>query len=148
MSNVRKPRKRNGVSNIEFALVMSTMLAPMLMGIFVFGASLVREVQAIQVGRQVAELYSRGIDFSQQSNQDIITNYVAAGLGMQDNGGNTVLGGGAGNGVVILSTYQMNSNTTATNYNNIVVLKRLVIGNQNLYSSLYGNPPAADIGSD
>jgi len=148
MLNPQKAGKRNGVSNIEFALVLSTMLAPMLMGVFIFGASLVREVQAIQVGREVSELYSRNIDFSRQSSQDIVTNYVAAGLSMQDNGGNTVLGGGAGNGLVILSTYEMNPDNGTTNYNNIVLTKRVVIGNQNLYTSIYGNPPAADIGSD
>jgi len=147
MLNPRK-RERNGVSNIEFALVMSTLLAPILMGIFVFGASLVREVQAIQVAREVSELYSRNIDFSQQGNQDIVTNYVAAGLGMQDNGGNTVFGGGTGNGVIVLSTYEMNPDVGTANYNQIVVTKRVVIGNQNLYTSLYGNPPAADVGAD
>lgn len=144
----QRKRQRNGVSNIEFSLVMATMLAPILTGVFVFGASLVREVQAIQVARDVAELYSRSIDFSQQSNQDIVTNYVAAGLGMQDNGGSTVLGGGAGNGVVILSTYMMNPDSGTTNYNHIVLTKRVVIGNQNLYTSIYGNPPSTDLASD
>jgi len=148
MPKPHRLRVRNGVSNIEFALVMSTMLTPILLGVFVFGASLIREVQAIQVAREVSELYSRNIDFSQQSNQDIVTKYVAAGLGMQDNGGNTVLGGGAGNGLVILSTYEKNPDTGTKNYNSIVVTKRVVIGNQNLYTSLYGNPPAADIGAD
>jgi hypothetical protein len=97
-------KTERGVSSIEFALVLATMITPMLLGVFVFGASLVREVQAIQVGRETAELYTRNIDFSQPGNQDIVTNYVAAGLGMQGNGGN-VTGGTAGNGVVIFSTF-------------------------------------------
>ena len=141
-------QERKGVSNIEFALVLATMLGPILMGVFVFGASLVREVQAIQVAREVSELYSRNIDFSRQGNQDIVSNYVAAGLSLHDNGGNNVLGGGAGNGLIILSTFEKNPDTGTTNYNQIVVIKRVVIGNQNLYTTTYGNPPAADISSD
>ena len=148
MPNPTTMRKRNGVSNIEFALVLATLLAPILMGVFVFGASLVREVQAIQVAREVSELYSRNIDFSRQSNQDIVTQYVAAGLNLRDNGGNNVTGGGAGNGLIILSTYQMNPDSGTTNYNKIVVTKRVMIGNQSLYTSIYGNPPAADLGAD
>src|SRR5436305_6189586 len=101
-ANQRK--KRRGVSNIEFALLMATMITPILLGVFVFGASLVRVVQAIQAGRETAELYSRSIDFSQQGNQDIITDYVAIGLGMQHNAGN-VTGSTSGNGLVVISTY-------------------------------------------
>jgi hypothetical protein len=68
-----KTENRKRVSNIEFALVLVTMLTPILLGVFVFGDSLVREVQAIQVGRETAELYARNIDFSQSANQGIVT---------------------------------------------------------------------------
>jgi len=135
------------VSSIEFALVLATMITPMLLGVFVFGASLVREVQAIQVGRETAELYTRNIDFSQPGNQDIVTNYVAAGLGMQGNGGN-VTGGTAGNGVVIFSTFTKNNSAGTTNDTHIVVVSRIVVGNKNLYTSVFGNPAIADIGAD
>jgi hypothetical protein len=145
MPNQRKQQR--GVSNIEFALVLSTLITPILLGVFVFGASLVREVEAIQVGRETAELYSRNIDFSVQGNQDIITDYVAVGLGMQGNGGN-VTGGTTGNGVVIISTYTMNNTSGATNNNHVVVANRIVIGNKTLYTSVFGNPAAADIGTD
>lgn len=140
-------KAQGGVTNIEFALVLATMITPILLGVFVFGASLVREVQAIQVGREVAELYSRNIDFSQQGNQDVVTNYVAVGLGMQGNGGN-IRGGGTGNGLVILSTYTMNNTTGASNRNHVVLANRIVIGNQTLYTSIFGNPAAADIATD
>lgn len=147
MAASEKRHAGRGVGNIEFALVLAAFLSPVLVGVFVFGTSLVREVQAIQVGRETSELYSRNIDFSQQGNQDIVTNYVATGLGMQSNGGN-ITGGGAGNGVVILSTYTMNTTAGATNKNHIVVARRIVIGNQKLYTSIFGNPPAADLGTD
>jgi len=144
-SNQRK--KQRGVSNIEFAMVLATLLTPILLGVFVFGASLVREVQAIQVGRETAELYSRNIDFSQQANQDIVTDYVAIGLGLQGNGGN-VTGGTSGNGVVVISTYTKNNTTGAANLNHVVVANRVVIGNKNLYTSVFGNPASADISTD
>ena len=147
MPVMRKRTQKRGVSNIEFVLVLATLLVPILLGVFVFGVSLVREVQAIQVGREVSELYSRNIDFSRQGNQDVVTNYVAVGLGMQGNGGN-ITGGGAGNGLVILSTYTMNNTTGAANNGHVVVADRIVIGNQNLYTSVFGNPAAADIASD
>lgn len=144
-ANQRK--KQHGVSNIEFAMVLATLLTPILLGVFIFGASLVREVQAIQVGRETAELYSRNIDFSQQANQDIVTNYVAIGLNLQGNGGN-VTGGTSGNGVVVISTYTKNNTTGAANLNHVVVANRVVIGNKNLYSSVFGNPASADISTD
>ena len=147
MLTIQRQESESGVSNIEFVLVMSTMLTPVLLGAFVFGISLVREVQAIQVGREVSELYSRNVDFSQQGSQDIVTNYVSVGLGMQGNGGN-ITGGGAGNGVVVLSTYTMDNTMGAANKSHIVVAQRIVIGNKNLYASIYGNPAAADIGAD
>ena len=145
IANQRK--KQHGVSSIEFALLMATLLTPILLGVFIFGASLVREVQAIQVGRETAELYSRNIDFSEQDNQDLVTSYVAIGLGMQGNGGN-VTGGTSGNGVVVISTYTKNNTTGAANQNHVVVANRVVIGNKNLYTSVFGNPALADIGSD
>jgi hypothetical protein len=146
---MNSPQRKNnrGVSNIEFALVLATMITPILLGVFVFGASLVREVQAIQVGREVAELYARNIDFSQQGNQDIVTNYVAIGLSMQGNSGN-VTGGTAGNGLVIFSTYTMNNTAGANNLNHVVVANRVVLGNKNLYTSVFGNPAGADIATD
>lgn len=143
----QKRKLESGVSNIEFALVLATMLTPILLGVFVFGASLVREVQAIQVGRETAELYARNIDFSQSANQGIVTDYVSVGLGMQGNGGN-VTGGTAGNGLVVLSTYTMNNTTGAANKNHVVVSNRIVIGNKNLYTSVFGNPAVADIATD
>ena len=145
MKSQRKAKR--GVSNIEFALVLATLITPILLGVFIFGASLVREVQAIQVGRETAELYSRNIDFSQQGNQDIVTNYVAVGLGMQGNAGN-VSGGTAGNGLVVFSTYTRNNTTGATNNNHVVVANRIVVGNKNLYTSVFGNPSPADIATD
>ena len=139
--------KQRGVSNIEFALLLATLITPVLLGVFVFGASLVREVEAIQVGRETAELYSRNIDFSEQNNQNIITDYVATGLGMQHNAGN-VTGGTTGNGVVVITTYTKNNTSGAANQNHVVVASRIVIGNKNLYTSVFGNPAAADIQSD
>jgi len=144
---INQRKQQSGVSNIEFALLMATLITPILLGVFVFGASLIREVQAIQVGRETAELYSRNIDFSVQGNQDIVTNYVSVGLGMQGNGGN-VTGGSSGNGVVVISTYTKNNTTGATNNNHVVISQRIVIGNKNLYTSVFGNPALADINTD
>jgi hypothetical protein len=144
-ANQRKEQR--GVSNIEFALLLTTMITPILLGVFVFGASLVREVEAIQVGRETAELYSRNIDFSQQGNQDIVTDYVAVGLGMQHNGGN-VTGTNSGNGVVVISTYLMNNTAGSVNQNHVVVTNRIVIGNNTLYTSVFGNPSPSDIQAD
>ena len=131
--------KRRGVAAIEFALC-ATFLIPLFFGMFTFGISLCRSVQATQVSRDAGHMFVRYTDFSLDANKDIIVR-VAEGLNMTRNGGD---------GVVILSKIRyvaaddceligMASGACA-NVNQPVIVQRLYIGNEGLYASPFGTP--------
>src|SRR5262249_36859338 len=54
----------------------------------------------------------------------------------------------SGNGVVVISTYLMNNTAGSVNQNHVVVTNRIVIGNNTLYTSVFGNPSPSDIQAD
>jgi hypothetical protein len=90
----------------------------------------------------------RGVDFSEQANQDLITGSssrpnlpaLARGLGMAGNGGNAT-GGTSGSGVLVLSTMTRLSDTCGcSNAGYIVVSRRIVVGNKNLFTTGFGSP--------
>jgi len=98
-----------------------------------------RYVQAVQVCRDIAHMYSDGVDFSQATNQNIAVQ-LAQGTGMTTT---------AGNGVVILSristVYQADCDAagftnTCNNLNQAVITQRLLIGLSTLRSSAFGTP--------
>lgn len=106
--------------------------------------------------RDVGRMAVRGLDFSVPANQELIVGSasrpnlppMALGLGMQPNGGN-VTGSISGNGVLVLSTLTRISTTCGcSNSDQIVVAKRVVIGNNTLFTSAYGAPSASAINSD
>jgi hypothetical protein len=92
-------------------------------------------------------LYSKGVDFSQSSNKQIIVN-LATPMGMTS--------ATAGSGVVILSTIQQVypadctaagiSGGSCTNSGKDVITNRIVIGNSS-YTSQYGTPSSSLIDS-
>ena len=65
----RRTRER-GNALIEFA-ALSIVIIPLLFGTVGVGINLGTMVQAVQVSRDVAHMYARGIDFSQTANQNI-----------------------------------------------------------------------------
>src|SRR5579884_623607 len=141
-------RKKNerGTSIIEFAVV-STVLIPLLFGIVSLGVNLGHTTQVIQISRDAGHLYSKGVDFSQSSNKQIIVN-LATPMGMTS--------ATAGSGVVILSTIQQVypadctaagiSGGSCTNSGKDVITNRIVIGNSS-YTSQYGTPSSSLIDS-
>jgi len=93
----------------------------------------------------VAHMYAQGTDFSKQGMQDLLAQHLAQQLSIQSNSGN-VTGGSSGNGVVVLSTLQKIGNAQCNGCNNVghvVVMRRIVIGNNTLFQTNYGTPTGA-----
>lgn len=139
--------KESGSTLLEFAIVAPCLLM-MFFGTLGLGIMLGRYVQAVQVCRDIAHMYSDGVDFTQTTPQNIIVQQLAAGTGMTTSST-------SGNGVVILSqvstVYQVDCTAGAVspcNNANIPVFKqRIVVGNATLRTSSFGTPNAAIIDS-
>ena len=105
------------------------------------GVMLGRYIQAVQVDRDVAHMYSDGVDFTQSTPQNIIVQQLAAGTGMTLTGGN---------GVIIFSQVQTPytadcaaagyTNAQCVNRNTPVFTQRIVVGNKTLRTSNFGTP--------
>jgi hypothetical protein len=144
--NGKLNRSEKGNALLEFAAV-SIVVIPLFFGMVGAGIQLGRMNEAVQICRDAAHMYARGVDFSQIANQNILVN-LATGTGMTVNGGN---------GVVIMSqfieVYQADctaaglSSGQCTNLGKLVFINRMVTGNAGLRSSNYGTPPAGVIDS-
>jgi hypothetical protein len=145
--NSKQHRRERGAIMIEFVLVSSLFLVPLIIGTFTYGFALIRSSEAVQLTRDVGHMYSRGVDFSTQANQNLMATSLAQGLNVVANNGN-VTGGTTGNGVVVLSTLiYLNSGVCNNCGGHVVVMRRIVIGNNGLFTTLYGNPNPAIIDS-
>jgi hypothetical protein len=138
----RKRSKRSGSTIVEFAIV-GPCLVLMFFGSVGLGLMLGRYVQAVQVCRDIAHMYSDGVDFSKAANQNIIIQQLAQGTGITATGGN---------GVIILSkvatVYQADCDAggfsgSCTNRGLPVFTQRIVIGQSTLRASDFGTPNAA-----
>jgi hypothetical protein len=127
---------------VEFALVVGLLLV-LLLGTVNIGMNLRRSIQVTQISRDAGHMYARFVDFSLPGNQDLIVR-LAEGLGMTRNGGT---------GKVTLSKVMFVGETECAagglslqqcrNYNQPVILQRLVIGNASLRPSTLGEPNPA-----
>lgn len=134
-------KDRRGSAIVEFALV-APFLVFLFLGVVSLGITLGRSIQAVQLCRDVAHLYSDGIDFNTATNKSLVVNQLATGTGMTTSGGN---------GVIIfskiLTVYQTDctaSNVSpCTNLGQSVITQRIVIGNSALRSSAFGTPNGA-----
>ena len=144
----RKHSSERGNSILEFALVSSLFLIPMMFGAYTIGMDLVKSLQVSQVCRDTNILVVRGIDLSQSDNQSLVVK-TASGLGLNTTGTNTPNPNGLG--VVILTTVRLVSgtdcvaqgqpaNSTCPNYEQYVITQRIVIGNSAKLTSVTGNP--------
>lgn len=137
----RSKHRERGSTLVEFALV-----APYLMIIFFatvgLGFVMGRYIQAVQVCRDVAHMYSDGLDFTKPTMQNIAVQ-LASGTGMTAN---------RGNGVIILSrivtVYQADCNSagysgSCNNLNNQVITQRVVVGNSSLRQSAFVTPTSS-----
>jgi Flp pilus assembly protein TadG len=143
MKPVDRKLKRNEKGNglLEFAAV-SIVVIPLFFGMVGAGIQLGRMNEAVQICRDAAHMYARGVDFSKISNQNILV-ILANGTGMTVNGGN---------GVIMMSqiiqVYQADcaaaglTNAQCSNLNQLVFVNRLVTGTAALRSSNYGTPPS------
>jgi len=154
----RKHASERGNSILEFALVSSLFLIPMMFGAYTIGMDLVKSLQVSQVCRDTNILVVRGIDMSRSDNQAMAVK-TASGLGMNTAGTNTP--SSTGEGVLILSTVHRvdgadcagqgysSSGTnsdgtpnypTCPNFLYYVFTQRIVIGNSTLLTSPLGSP--------
>ncbi len=148
--STRQSRRERGSIMIEFVLIASLFLVPLIIGVFTYGFAIIQSVEAVELTSDVGHMYSEGVDFSTQANQNLLASSLAQGLNIVANSGN-VTGGTSGNGVVVLSTLTYLTNATCNNCSNaghVVVMNRVVIGNNSIFTTLYGNPNASLITSD
>lgn len=135
---------------IEFILIASLFLVPLIIGVFTYGFAIIQSVEAVELTSDVGHMYSEGVDFSTQANQNLLATSLAQGLNIVANSGN-VTGGSSGNGVVVLSTLTYLTNASCNNCSNaghVVVMNRIVIGNNSIFTTVYGNPNPTLITSD
>jgi hypothetical protein len=144
MASSIRSRLRAGSALIEFSL--STMLwVPLLLGTIFIGLNIARAVEVAQVARDAAHMYVSGVDFSQSANQQILVR-LASDLGFQVR---------SGNGVIIFSTITFVGQQdcaaanlpNCANLNQPVFTQRIVVGNTQLLTSVFGSPRSGDIDS-
>ena len=131
-----------GVSIMEFTLSMVVMV-PLLLGTIACGIQLIQTMQTVQLARDAARMYGRGLDFSQPGNKTIL-GAIGSDLGLHT----TDTGGTA---VVILSTVKyidaILCPTGCTNLHQWVFAQRLVIGNPSYRTSNLGSPLTSGLGA-
>ena len=148
--SARQSRRERGSIMIEFILIASLFLVPLIIGVFTYGFAIIQSVEAVELTSDVGHMYSEGVDFSTQANQNLLSTNLAQGLNIVANTGN-VTGGNSGNGVVVLSTLTYLTNASCNNCSNaghVVVMNRIVIGNNSIFTTVYGNPNPTLITSD
>lgn len=140
----RNHLNQSGSSIVEFAIVTPCLLI-LFFGTIGLGLMMGRYVQAVQVARDVAHMYSNGVDFSKAANRNIVTQQLASGVGMTDTGGN---------GVVVLSkvitVYQADCDAaglTCTNLALPVFTQRITIGKASLRPGDFGAPSSGILDS-
>jgi len=143
---ISRQKRESGNAIVEFALV-ATFLVSLLMGTFSVGMTLTRSVQAGIVSRDAGAMFMRYVDFTQTQNKNILVR-LANGMGMTTTGGS---------GVVIMTQITKIGDAQCTaggltagncpNNGQNVVVKRMVVGNPAVYTTTFGNPTSAIIGS-
>ena len=133
---------------IEFVLCTGLLIVPIFFGIITFGLSLVLANQVTEVCRDTGHMFAYGVDMSQSTSQQLVTNQLAQGLGMTTSGGR---------GVIYLSTLTYVDGTSCTaagfqansascpNINQTIVIKRIIIGNTAVHASTYAPSITASI---
>lgn len=140
MCRRRKKVTQCGSTLLEFAIVVPC-LVTLFFGTVGLGIMMGRYIQVEQMARDIAHMYSDGVDFTQTTPQNIIVQKLGAGSGITATGGD---------GVVILSQVQtvyLSDCTAAgvspcTNQGLPVFTQRIVVGNSALKSSVFGTPSA------
>ena len=144
---------------MEFALLVPV-IVPLILGTMWIGSTMVRGQQVTQMARDLASMYSRGVNFSStggSTSSTILTDIT------QQLGALTA----SGTGVVIFSTLTYVGNSVCasagstygslsplshtakcTNYGKFVFTQQYTQGNTTLRTSNFGTAPAADMDSN
>jgi Flp pilus assembly protein TadG len=141
---------------VEFSLLVPV-IVPLLLGTMWIGSAMVRGEQVTQMARDLASMYSRGVNFS--STGGSASGAILANITQQLG---TVTA--SGNGVVIFSTLTYVGNSVCasagsaygslsplshtakcSNYGKFVFTQQYTQGNTSLQSSNFGTAPAADM---
>jgi hypothetical protein len=148
-------KRRRGSAMIEFVLVSGFFWVPLIYFMATTGFRLSRSEELIGLVNDVSQMFARGIDFSTAGNQTLLTGTLASTFSLQGNGGNAVTGGTTGNMVIVLSQYfYVNANDpscgSCLNAGDVVLERRIIIGNKNLIGTLgspgsMGTIPGADL---
>lgn len=117
-------RREKGSSILEFALAGTLLLVPLVLGTATIGVSILESIHVVELNRDAAHMFARGVDFSKAANRSLLLE-LANGLSISDSGGN---------GVVILSEID------AVGGGQAVCSRRLVIGNAALRASDFATP--------
>jgi hypothetical protein len=162
-STERRKKRQSGQEILEFAL-MAIFLVPMLLGTFVVGTSIIKNLQANQVVRDLDNIYIHGGDFStypmqqlaQRLGQGLNLQFPAFGNGVNNTQSNTATNG---DGLIWVSQVMYIGTTTdpncvtvgaanCTNHDSFVFTQRIVFGNSSLNStnpSALGDPTGATL---
>lgn len=143
----RTPRNaERGSAIVEFAFV-APFLCLLLLGTVSVGLTLTKSLQAGVVSRDCGMMFMRQVDFTLEQNKRLAVK-LANGMGMTTTGGD-----GA---VVLTELMRIGAEECAagglslaacTNFDQVVAVKRVTIGNAALLSSSFGAPAAALIGA-
>jgi len=136
---------------------MASLLIPLLLGTFIAGMNLIRNVQVNHATRDMADMYIHGADFSSYPMQ-VLAQRLARGLDLQIgntfSGNNATNTNNAGKGIVTISQIMFIGSTTSpscvvvgasncTNHDKFVFTQRIQFGNGTLatsFPSSLGNP--------
>jgi hypothetical protein len=155
--NTTQKRRERGSMMIEFVLVSSFFLVPLIIGTFTYGFAIIRSVEAVQLTRDIGHMYSRGVDFSVANNQALFAQSSSSqsianlgqGMNIVANPNGNVTGGSSGYGVVVLTTLTYLNSGSCTNCGgHVVVMNRVVIGNNSLFTTAYGSPATINPNGD
>ena len=133
-------RKESGATIIEFTLSL-TFMVPLLIGTFVFGFRLVQAQQIDQITRDLAHMYSRGVDFT-----------TSGGASEAESLANQFGLTSTGQAALIFSTITLetsagceaaDSAATCTNLNKPVFTQQVGIGNVTSNASAFGTPTSS-----
>jgi Flp pilus assembly protein TadG len=135
---IKRKNKRSGNALIEFAIVTSLVLVPLLLGAAYIGVYLIAAIEVTQLTRDAGHMFARGVDFSTTQNKNMLLHL----------GSNMNITTSGGDGVVVLSQIKYlgatECPTGCTNINNAVFVRRLTVGNTSLYNSKFGDPGGVD----
>ena len=132
----RRPSGRRGQSIIEFAFSLP-FLVLIVVGTFAVGMLLDRHMTVTQLVRNAGNMFARGIDFSLDSNKQVLLR-AATNMNMTINGGD---------GVVYLSLVVIAPPGSGDNEGLPVVAQRFRIGDSQVAISQIGTPPVNADGS-